>query len=139
MCETSSGDETDHRRNKRNCFFYQAPSAEVHSEAIEEAKAIVCEKSLTLFEDTFDKKPLPEPPCQTTVVDETMRLAEKLGILYIDHCGKKRIVYIIKSYLVCLCVHIISVTSKYNIFLHKIQCLPYYLQGPSFTILEEWK
>jgi thiol:disulfide interchange protein DsbC len=61
-------------------FYIKLLPLKIHPEAIEEAKTIVCEKSLTLFEDTFEKKPLPEPPCQTTVVDETMRLTEKLGI-----------------------------------------------------------
>ena len=40
----------------------------------------MCEKSLALLEDAFAGKPLPKPNCETTVVDETIRLAEKLGI-----------------------------------------------------------
>ena len=48
--------------------------------AHEKAKAIVCEKSLSLLEDVYQGKPLPKPTCETTAVDETIKLAQKLGI-----------------------------------------------------------
>jgi thiol:disulfide interchange protein DsbC len=56
------------------------PLVKIHPEAYEKAKAIACEKSLTLLEDAYGGKPLPKPKCETTVVDENIRLAEKLGI-----------------------------------------------------------
>jgi thiol:disulfide interchange protein DsbC len=56
------------------------PLVKIHPGAYEKAKAILCEKSLTLLEDAYEKKPLPKPSCETTVVDENIRLAEKLGI-----------------------------------------------------------
>jgi thiol:disulfide interchange protein DsbC len=49
-------------------------------EGYEKSKSIVCEKSLTLLEDAYEQKPLPKPKCETTAVDETIKLAEKLGI-----------------------------------------------------------
>ena len=52
----------------------------MHKGAYEKAKAIVCEKSLALLEDAFAKKPLPAPKCDTTAVDDNIKLAEKLGI-----------------------------------------------------------
>ena len=52
----------------------------IHPEAYKKAKAIVCEKSLILLEDAFNKKPIPEPKCETTSIDENIKLAEKLGI-----------------------------------------------------------
>ncbi len=52
----------------------------MHSGAYDKAKAIVCEKSLALLEDAFAKKELPKPKCDTKVVDENIKLAEKLGI-----------------------------------------------------------
>ncbi len=51
-----------------------------HPGAYDKAKAIICEKSLALLEDAHSGKPLPAPQCQTTAVDESIRLAEKLGI-----------------------------------------------------------
>ena len=52
----------------------------MHKEAYEKAKAIVCEKSLTLLDDAFEKKQLPKPKCETSVIDENIKLGEKLGI-----------------------------------------------------------
>jgi thiol:disulfide interchange protein DsbC len=51
-----------------------------HPEAYEKSKSIVCEKSLTLLEDAYEKKLLPKPKCETTAVDENIKLAPKLGI-----------------------------------------------------------
>jgi thiol:disulfide interchange protein DsbC len=67
---------------RKDIAFYikMFPLVKIHPGAYEKAKAIVCEKSLTLLEDAFEEKPLPKLNCETTVVDENIRLAEKLGI-----------------------------------------------------------
>ena len=52
----------------------------MHPEAYEKSKTIVCEKSLALLEAAYEKKPLPKPSCETMVIDENIKLAEKLGI-----------------------------------------------------------
>jgi thiol:disulfide interchange protein DsbC len=51
-----------------------------HPEAYEKSKSILCERSLTLLEDAYEKKPLPKPKCETSTVDENIKLTEKLGI-----------------------------------------------------------
>jgi thiol:disulfide interchange protein DsbC len=51
-----------------------------HPEAYQKSKSILCEKSLALLEDAFEKKPIPIPKCETSAVDENIRLAQKLGI-----------------------------------------------------------
>ena len=51
-----------------------------HPGAYDKAKVIVCEKSLALLEDAFSGKALPKPSCETTAVDESIKLAGKLGI-----------------------------------------------------------
>lgn len=61
-------------------FYIKMYPLKSHPEAYKKAKAILCEKSLVLLEDAFDKKALPEPKCETTAVDENIKLAEKLGI-----------------------------------------------------------
>jgi protein-disulfide isomerase len=61
-------------------FYIKMLALNIHPQAYEKAKAIVCEKSLTLLEDAFEKKELPKPKCETQVVDENIKLAEKLGI-----------------------------------------------------------
>jgi thiol:disulfide interchange protein DsbC len=52
----------------------------MHPGSYEKAKAIVCEKSIALLEDAFAKKELPKAKCETTVLDENIKLAEKLGL-----------------------------------------------------------
>ena len=61
-------------------FFIKMFPLKSHPAAYEKAKAIVCEKSLALLEDAHEKKPLPKPTCETSVVDENIKLAEKLGL-----------------------------------------------------------
>jgi thiol:disulfide interchange protein DsbC len=61
-------------------FFIKLYPLKMHPEAYEKSKAIVCEKSIALLEDAFDKKPLPKPSCDTAVIDKNIELAQKLGI-----------------------------------------------------------
>lgn len=61
-------------------FYLKMYPLKIHPKAYEKAKAIVCEKSLALLEDSFAKKDIPKPKCETKVVDENIKLAEKLGI-----------------------------------------------------------
>jgi thiol:disulfide interchange protein DsbC len=67
-------------KRKDIAFFTKLYPLPMHKGAYEKAKAIVCEKSLALLDDAFEKKPLPEPKCETTALDENLKLAEKLGI-----------------------------------------------------------
>jgi thiol:disulfide interchange protein DsbC len=52
----------------------------MHKDAYKKSKTVICEKSLSLLDDAFDQKPLPEPSCETTAVDDIIALAKKLGI-----------------------------------------------------------
>ena len=61
-------------------FYIKMMALNIHPQAYEKAKAIVCEKSLALLEDAFERKELPKPKCETQVIDENIKLAEKLGI-----------------------------------------------------------
>lgn len=61
-------------------FYIKMFPLPMHKEAYDKAKAIVCEKSLALLENAFEKKPLPKPKCETTAIDENIKLAQKLGI-----------------------------------------------------------
>jgi thiol:disulfide interchange protein DsbC len=67
-------------KRKDIAFYIKMFPLKMHPGAYEKAKAIVCEKSLTLLDDAFEKKQLPKPKCETTVIDENVKLAEKLGI-----------------------------------------------------------
>jgi thiol:disulfide interchange protein DsbC len=61
-------------------FFIKLFPLKSHPAAYEKSKAIICEKSLKLLEDAYEKKPLPKPACQTSAVDDNIKLADKLGI-----------------------------------------------------------
>ncbi len=69
-------------QERKDIGFYikMFPIAQLHPEAYQKAKAIVCEKSMALLEDAFEKKSLPQPKCETSVVDENISLAQKLSI-----------------------------------------------------------
>lgn len=67
-------------KRKDIAFFIKLFPLPFHKGADVKAKAIVCEKSLAMLEDAFAKKPLPSPKCETTAIEENIKLAEKLGI-----------------------------------------------------------
>ncbi len=72
--------------NRKDIVFYLKifPIIQLHPQAYQKSKAIVCEKSnekaIKLLEDAYNKKTLPKPSCITTVVDENINLAKRLGI-----------------------------------------------------------
>ena len=68
------------KERKDIAFFIKLYPLPMHKEAYDKAKAIVCEKSLSLLEDAFEKKPLPKPKCETSAIDDNVKLAQKLGI-----------------------------------------------------------
>jgi thiol:disulfide interchange protein DsbC len=61
-------------------FYLKVYPLKNQPEAYEKSKTILCEKSLALLEDAFEKKPIPKPKCETSAVDENIKLAQKLGI-----------------------------------------------------------
>jgi thiol:disulfide interchange protein DsbC len=68
------------KERKDISFHIKMFPLKMHAGAYDKSKAIVCEKSLALLENAFAKKSLPAPKCKTTSVDETIKLAAKLGI-----------------------------------------------------------
>ena len=68
------------KERKDIAFYIKLFPLPMHKEAYEKSKAIVCEKSLALLEDAFNKKELPKAKCETTVIDDNIKLAQKLGI-----------------------------------------------------------
>ena len=58
-------------------FLFPLP---MHKDAARKSKTIMCEKSLSLLEDAFNKKQIPDPKCDTTVIDDNIKLGQKLGV-----------------------------------------------------------
>jgi len=67
-------------KRKDIAFYIKLFPLPMHKEAYAKAKAIVCEKSLSLLEDAFERKTLPAPKCDTSAIDDNISLAQKLGI-----------------------------------------------------------
>ncbi len=67
-------------RNDIAFFIKMFPLTKIHPGAYKKSKAIVCEKSLKLLDDAFEKRILPEPTCDTNMIDENIKLAARLGI-----------------------------------------------------------
>jgi thiol:disulfide interchange protein DsbC len=61
-------------------FYIMMYPLPMHKDAYKKSKSIVCENSLALLEDAYDKKRLPEPTCETSIVDDTIKLARSLDI-----------------------------------------------------------
>lgn len=67
-------------KRKDIAFYIILYPLPMHKEAYDKSKAIMCEKSLAMLEDAFEKKALPKPKCETTLIDDNIKLAQKLGI-----------------------------------------------------------
>ena len=67
-------------KRKDIVFFIKLYPLPMHKDAYEKSKAIVCENSLALLEEVFEKKQSPKPKCETSVIDDNIKLAQKLGI-----------------------------------------------------------
>jgi thiol:disulfide interchange protein DsbC len=52
----------------------------MHKDAYGKSKAILCDKSLALLDDAFERKAIPPASCETKAVDENIALGQKLGI-----------------------------------------------------------
>lgn len=61
-------------------FYIKMFPLKIHPGAYNKARTIVCENSLSLLDNAFEKKQLPAPSCKASAVDENIKLAEKLGI-----------------------------------------------------------
>jgi thiol:disulfide interchange protein DsbC len=61
-------------------FIKMMPLASIHPDSPRIAKAVLCEGTTKLLEDSFAGKKIPDPTCQSDAVERTLRLAQDLGI-----------------------------------------------------------
>lgn len=61
-------------------FYLKLFPLPIHKDAYWKSKSVICNKSLKMLEDVFDKKSIPKTECDTKEVDENIKLAESLGI-----------------------------------------------------------
>ena len=67
-------------KRKDIAFYLKLFPLPMHKDAERKAKSIMCENSLAMLDDAFERKPIPDPKCDTKVIDDNIKLAEKLGI-----------------------------------------------------------
>jgi len=67
-------------KRKDIAFYIKLMPLKIHPDAYRKSRSILCSKSLTLLEENFAKKPIPDPNCEAKEIDENMKLAEELGI-----------------------------------------------------------
>jgi len=67
---------------RKDIVFYIRlfPLVKLHPDSYWKSKSIVCNKSLQMLEDNFEKKPIQRTECSTKEVDNTVKIAERLGI-----------------------------------------------------------
>jgi len=67
-------------KRKDIAFFIKMYPLEFHKDAYWKSKSIVCNNSIQLLQDCFDKKEIAKTDCKTDEVDNTLKLAKSLGI-----------------------------------------------------------
>ncbi len=74
-------------RNDVAFYVKMFPLVQIHPEAFDKSKAIVCEKqkngneaALKMLEKAFERGKLPAPGCETDAVDKSMALAQSFGL-----------------------------------------------------------
>ena len=67
-------------KRKDIAFYIKMYPLEMHKDAYWKSKSIVCNNSMQLLQDCFDKKEIEKTDCATEEVDNTLKLAKSLGI-----------------------------------------------------------
>jgi len=61
-------------------FIKLYPIASLHPDSVRISKSIVCADSLEMLEKSFADELIPDPQCETDVIDRNIQLARSLGI-----------------------------------------------------------
>jgi thiol:disulfide interchange protein DsbC len=56
------------------------PLKSVHPDAERKSKSIMCQKSLSLLDDAYKGRQIPDPSCKSGLISGNIKLAEELGI-----------------------------------------------------------
>lgn len=61
-------------------FIKMLPLVTLHPDSPRIARAVLCDGSVELLEDSFAGKKIPDPTCESDAVDRSIKLARELGI-----------------------------------------------------------
>lgn len=67
-------------KRKDIAFYIKLFPLPMHKGSYDKSKAILCEDSLALLDNAFAGKEIPKPKCETSQVDDNLKLGQKLGI-----------------------------------------------------------
>ena len=67
-------------KRKDIAFYIKFFPLSMHKDAYWKSKSIVCNRSLQMLEDNFEKKEIPKTECPTEEIDNSIKLAASLGI-----------------------------------------------------------
>ena len=67
-------------KRKDIVFYVKMYPLAMHKDAYWKSKSIICNNSMKLLEDSFAGKTIEKTDCETTEVDDTIKLATSLGI-----------------------------------------------------------
>ena len=67
-------------KRKDIAFYILLYPLPMHKDSARISKAIQCKKSLSLLDEAFEKKKIPDPTCESTAIDDNIKLGQKLGI-----------------------------------------------------------
>jgi thiol:disulfide interchange protein DsbC len=67
-------------KRKDIVFYVKLFPLAMHKDAYWKSKTIICNKSMKLLEDCYEAKMIEKTECETSEVDETIKLAGSLGI-----------------------------------------------------------
>ncbi len=67
-------------KRKDIAFYIKFLPLEFHKDAYWKAKSIVCNKSVKMLEDNFEKREIPKTECVTDEIENSMKLAKSMGI-----------------------------------------------------------
>jgi thiol:disulfide interchange protein DsbC len=67
-------------KRKDISFYIKMYPLEMHKDAYWKSKSIVCNNSMQLLQDCFDKKEIAKTDCKTEEVDNNLKLVKSLGI-----------------------------------------------------------
>jgi len=72
-------------KRKDIAFYIMLYPLPMHKDAARKSKTILCEKSLQLLDEAFERKQIPDPKCDTTAVEDNIKLGQRLGVSGTPH------------------------------------------------------
>ncbi len=67
-------------KRKDIVFYIKLYPCKSYKESYRKSKSIICNHSMKMLEDSFERKPIPNTDCKSTEVDDNLKLADSFRI-----------------------------------------------------------